>query len=119
MFSGSVRRATSWTQSRTVWLVGLESPIPLGGEMAGARLSISVRPQRQFANAGSLFSPLHQLLQANFLLFPWRRPALRPWAAGLIRLARLARGRAGPTTPLARDAGAHLITACSVSPPRM
>src|SRR5687768_7662281 len=34
--------------------------------MAGARLSIKVRPQRQFANAGSSFSPLHQLLQANF-----------------------------------------------------
>ena len=41
---GSVRDSTSCTQSRTAWLVGLFSPMPAGGEMAGATFSMVLRP---------------------------------------------------------------------------
>src|SRR5437870_4818443 len=36
MFSGFVRFPISCTQSSTAWFVGFVSPIPLGGNMAGA-----------------------------------------------------------------------------------
>src|SRR5688572_33439431 len=103
MFSGSVSRATSCTQSRTVWLVGLESPTPLGGEIAGARLSISVRPQRQFAHAGSSFSLLRTLLQANFAWSDWRASASD--ATGKAKSEEEVSQKRS-TTPLARDDGA-------------
>src|SRR5581483_7147049 len=37
IFCGFARSSTWWTQSRTAWFTGLWSPIPWGGEMAGAR----------------------------------------------------------------------------------
>src|SRR5262249_45669281 len=37
MVSGCVSVAISWTQSSTALLAGVASPIPLGGNMAGAR----------------------------------------------------------------------------------
>src|SRR6266481_2443531 len=40
MFSGSVRAAMSCTQSSTALLEGFVSPIPLGGNIAGARFFI-------------------------------------------------------------------------------
>src|SRR6266568_2520727 len=36
IFSGWVSNSTSCTQSSTAWFVGFLSPIPFGGEMAGA-----------------------------------------------------------------------------------
>ena len=49
-------------------LVVLDRPNPLGGEMAGARLSINCGPPRhsRVAQGGWSFSMLRSLLQANF-----------------------------------------------------
>ena len=58
MFSGRVSNATSWTQSSTALFAGLLSPIPGGGEMAGAMLSMIGQTPRRENMQFERFSPV-------------------------------------------------------------